>query len=418
MRDKYSFVPDLTAPLSHQAIQTQIQQEFAANKVTRKNQIATDQLTMSTALGQLAPNVPSILHTFEQNYLQHGGDWNALSTHIVQTYAGVVTFVIAIGHIDICATVVGVTHRIGRAVFGMHRFVPLNPQPIGVPVQIYVRDEDVTQRHYIFLPNSGTHVRRFVSRGLNGFDGMRLTQNQGLLAAHVNPNAQQNETGGNRHAVALIGNALSVNEQILSHTRGWGKRFVSTGISNHPVYSTRGTQFTSMYGVATIDLAFVPGNIIHDVHLPHLASTILNRPTTDVVNLGPNTGTNDIAEQQYLALRDVLRTRELLIYGQIPLNAIRTQVSGQTLIGIGSQTNNEHHAAGVLVNGLPLHLVPMVVGQDATTFREQHTGRKWHFVEFANPFACTLAYNAFVMQGRQIKVKFNKYSPQRPPGMV
>jgi hypothetical protein len=417
MRDKYQFVPDVPINPVLLGKQGEVNQLFLSHKANRKRLVAEDQEIMRQALVNGADS-HTVLHSFEKNYLEHGGNWGRFKRTLGLRFGGSVTFHPFVGYEEIHATAVGVTARIGTVFLEQSRFMPLAIQPLPAIV-IYQRREDPSPvpRHYLLLPG-GTYIRRYVSRGLNGFDGMRITAGQPLLAAQPNQLAVDSEVGGAKHAVP-IGGALTLDQQVLSHTRGWGgnKRFISTGVSNHPAYSTRGEQFISMYGLVTIDLALVPQGSIVDVHTPAAGQAIMGIAPTQILTNNHHTGTNDLAEQQYLALRDVIRTRELLIHATIPLAAVQRVAQGYTLLALGSQTQGVHTRAANVRAGLPPLIQGQVVKEDHNDFREKNSNRLWHYLEFTNPVACQIAFNNIVAEPNQLKIRFQKFSPVRPPGM-
>jgi hypothetical protein len=429
MRDKFLFEPNARVQASHQAIQGLVQGYFTQDKTARKAAVGAAQGTMAASLpGGNANATHAALHNFERAYLQVG-DWQALrqlilNNHPVNSLPGQVTFGemtgnITRGSVEIYAKVAGQTRNVGTVYFGESRFAELDPQPGGALVTVYKRRGDVSNRHYIFLPNSNTYVKRFVTRGLNGFDGMNLSQNLPMVAALVGAAAQPGEVGGDKHPV-LAGTALTIEQQALSHTRGWAgaKRFISTGVSNRAAYSTRGTEFISMFGLVTIDLAMLPGIAIYDVHRPDTAEATLGIPAVRVRDtVGHHTNAGDLDEQQYLGMRDVIRTRELLIHGQVPAAAVQSQSLGECLLGIGSQTGGGHNAAPGLAAGLPAAF-RIRMEQDHLNFRDRHTGRLWHFLSFPGPVQCNGAFHRLVVAANQAKVKFNKYDQVRPAGMV
>lgn len=189
-------------------------------------------------------------------------------------------------------------------------------------------------------------------------------------------------------------------------------------MSNRPALSTRGQQFHSIYGAITVDLAHVPDAQIVDLHTYRTADAHFTAQSADVMVNPHHTGTNDIAEQSYLAMRDVLRTRELLIDGTLPVAAVVGQPLGRRLLAIGSQTNGEHAQVPQQVLALPAMCRAGIIAEDHTTFRDPNSNRRWHFIEFQNPALAQLAAGQFAVAGAQILVRFDKYQPIRPVGMV
>jgi hypothetical protein len=198
------------------------------------------------------------------------------------------------------------------------------------------------QRHFVQDANNN-YVRRFVIRGLNDLDAEKLGGAAPLIPTYTfKPGATAPEfvdatkaETATRHALAK--NApLTPQQQIVSHTRGWYKRFISATTTRRPALSTRGTEFRSLFGAAVVDLAKVPKNQIFDLHAPTVAKTLFGHRTRDIVS-APNQPqqATSLAEEQFLAQRDVIRTREILIHQQLPLTALHCAASAIRVLGFG-----------------------------------------------------------------------------------
>jgi len=228
---------------------------------------------------------------------------------------------------------------VGTIYCGNGRFELLVPQPKDVRNSVYVKR---TQRHqhYIGYHRDGKDrfIRRYVVRGLNQDDSQRLAEQKPLRASASGNVATENEitseeaTG--KHNVK-VGATLTANQQILSHTRGWYKRFISATTTFRTVYSTLGEEFQSVFGKVIIDLAYVPGASIYDIHTPEAldhfdtnGDALLN-PVAHV-----KASQRSLADEQHLAARDVIRTREVLIRGQVPFEAIRCKSMGAKIVAI------------------------------------------------------------------------------------
>ncbi|MEZ4465227.1 MAG: hypothetical protein R3F43_12220 [bacterium] len=150
-----------------------------------------------------------------------------------------------------------------------------------------------------------------------------------------------------------------------------------------------------------------------------MATARPGRPATDILVQGHHTNTDDIAEERYLALRDVIRTRELLVKGAIPAAAIHRQPQGMTLLGIGSVGGAQQNRVPALIAALPPLVQGWVQRNDVLNFVDPHTQRRWVVYEFASAAACQTAYNQLVVENvNQVKVRFQKFGPIRPLGMV
>lgn len=243
--------------------------------------------------------------------------------------------------------------KLGTVFLGDARFTELRPQPKGLRNKVYVlgrivrnnkkpelqQDPNHTNAHFVWLPNSETYARRFVTRGLNHNDLVNISKGNPLGSPVQLVTAQKQEVTAKdptRHNVTE-GTALTEDQQILSHTRGWQKRYISTGVSNRPVYSTRGTQFMSIYGTAVIDLAKVDLTSVYDIHSPIAVENLLGwKASTVATSTGPGNNAATLDDEKFLALRDVLRTRELLIKFLVPFAAINCLADGDRVLGLGS----------------------------------------------------------------------------------
>jgi hypothetical protein len=230
---------------------------------------------------------------------------------------------------------------VGRVYYGDARFEQLGPtnQPPGALNVIFVR-RGFPGQHYIQYTRSGVahYVRRYVIRGLNQEDSVCIIAGRPLVAPEQGNTATANEIPDADHPGkhnVLEGAVLTDDQQLLSHTRGWKKRFVSTTTTFQPAYSTRGEEFRSVFGKVIVDLAFVPGSDIFDLHTPD-AIGVFNTDAAAIqtADYNPNPGTRTFHDEEVLAARDVIRTRELLIRRSVPVNALRFRQAGESVIAI------------------------------------------------------------------------------------
>lgn len=197
-------------------------------------------------------------------------------------------------------------------------------------------------QHYISYPHRGGEtlfVRRYVIRGLNQSDAANIEAGKELVAPYDTAEAVDNELRSAEHRGKFLvekkDTNLTIEEQILSHTRGWAKRFISTTVTHRPVYSTRGTEFRSVFGAVIVDLAKVPGDRIHDIHAPGAITRF--RVTQGQLfqvpsQIEPSRRTQH--DEALLAVRDMLRTRELLILGRVPLTSLALKDCGACVLGV------------------------------------------------------------------------------------
>lgn len=318
-----------------------------------------------------------------------------------------------------CKTAEGKWLTFGTLYVANSRFQLLDPQPQGIQAPVYVDIENPGGRQYIRLPD-GDFVRRYVIRGLSAYDGMRLSQGMGLTATFNSPQIQPQEVDADRHGAGIRN--LTDSERILSHTRGWKKRYISTGATKHPVYSTRGTQFQSMYGAVVIDLAKITNqNSIVDIHQLHVAARHLGDPR-QLLDEGTRLSAPGTPQDQekYLALRDVVRTRELLIEGSVDAGAVRKRQGASVLVGIGAAASGQQKALKKWFGDHKVALTPLLADNEVHTFKDLGTGRQWVFLQFRQPVMAQMLASA-----RMLPVttrvpdtltiqRFSKFEPDYP----
>jgi hypothetical protein len=232
---------------------------------------------------------------------------------------------------------------IGRVYYGDARFEQLAPalQPANALNTVFIRRGFPNQHYIRYTRGTPRYVRRYVIRGLNQEDSVCILNGRPLVAPEQGGAATDNEIPdadhSGKHNVAS-GTALTDAQQLLSHTRGWKKRFISTTTTFQPAYSTRGEEFRSVFGKVIVDLAFIPGVDIFDLHTPDSISVFnTNALAIQSAAHNPNPKTRTLHDEEVLAARDVIRTRELLIRGSVPVNALRFRQVGQSVIAIRHQ---------------------------------------------------------------------------------
>ncbi|HWV11126.1 MAG TPA: hypothetical protein VN156_16380 [Pseudomonas sp.] len=219
------------------------------------------------------------------------------------------------------------------------RFVVSGVQPKGALNVVYLRS-DRAPREYIGYKHGADQlfVRRYVIRGLNQDDSYWLTQKKALKAVEATDKLLDKELATTDHFGrfrATPGATLTLGSQILSHTRGWSKRFVSTTLTNKPVISTLGKEFRSLFGAVLIDLAFVDPATIFDIHTPSSVRRygLLGTDLIKVPSTKPSAN-RTIQDERELAVLDTVRTREVLIKGAVPYKAVRHKNCGSLIIGL------------------------------------------------------------------------------------
>ena len=376
-RKKFQFVPVAGLPTSTDLKLQQIQQSLTQIKQQSSLHAQQDLNTLRIALQNLTTQAQLLGHdlasvqdvqrellAYEKNYLQHGRAWHQAETSITSMH-GVslvpVTKNPAKGErYYVMETDTG--QRIGKVHVGDSRYqVVLTVGTLHPVYQIRNRPE----RHFVKDVN-GNFVRRFVTRGLNDLDAEKLGANQALIPTfkyrttatapeYVDTTKAETST---RHPVVRNTN-LTDTQQIVSHTRGWYKRFISATTTRRPALSTRGTEFRSLFGAAVVDLAKVPQARIFDLHAPKVAQNLFGHRTRDIVNapVQPLQATN-LAEEQFLAQRDVIRTREVLIREQLPVNALHCQPSAIRVIGFGTNSKADRTTVVSHLNAFTFYGAP------------------------------------------------------------
>jgi len=369
--------------------------------------------TLSSNLNTRGSDNHTLLWKYEKEHLAAGEDWEA-AKELLRNYTDppgkrrimVTDFLKSFKEFNRgTAQIEGVVDpakqtlvKLGTVFLGDARFVDLRPQPTGLMNTVYVlgrihgnkliQDENHTDAHFVWLPNSNTYVRRFVTRGLNHNDLINIRDRRDLCAPVQTIAAVKREIKGGgrnqdtRHDVTE-GTDLSEEQQIISHTRGWQKRYISTGVSARPVFSTRGTQFMSLYGTAVIDLAKVDLESVWDVHSPIAVGNVMGwQPEKVVTARGPSNNARSLTDEEFLALRDVLRTRELLIKFRVPFNAVNCEEDGDCILGYSMPSYGDpdriKSTAQKWVSGWR-----KVIADDPLNYAG-YNGRYWIFMQFAN----------------------------------
>jgi hypothetical protein len=241
------------------------------------------------------------------------------------------------------------------------------------------------------------------------------------------PKAQRQEirtdSAPRKHNVAEAA-SLTENQQLLSHTRGWKKRYISTGVGNKLPLSTRGTVFVSLFGNVVIDLAKVHTASIFDLHSPAAAAMNLEVSPDLVVSQGSGYPATDYAGEAFLGLRDVLRTRELVIKREVELKAVIRHKVDKRILGIGFGARDDRLETLKAALATPSATLP--IPQPENTEPENFVwsdGKKWFFALYKSEPDCQAAFNAAnlaypdLAKNKDIK-QINQYTYTVPLGMV
>ncbi|MBO0950862.1 hypothetical protein [Fibrella forsythiae] len=447
MRDKFLFVPARGVVLLAAADrQASISAVFTANKRSRKlletnanEQLQADLIAIANAPAAIAapdtrPATHAALHRYEVASLSRGVFSKLKSS--LKTRWNRLEFVDVPPNnteIEIWETFGGIRIKLGAIHLGQSRFVRIYPQPPGVVNDVYRRrtDTGANARHYIELPslNAATNVfvRRYVIRGLSGKNSIELNGNIALTAAHTTPGAVVDEVHAisnvgvsNRRHNLVAGSLMTEKQHIISHARGWQKRYLSTGVGNKLPLSTRGTPFLSLFGNVVVDLAMIPADTIFDIHSPDSVLRNLQLDPTNVLTQGDGYPANDYNAEEYLALRDVLRTRELLIKNSIPVTALVFNQILPTILAIGFDSNKHSSALTTLLRSGRQLPFPRPVNIENTLNYRGFNNKRWFFGSYASPLDCTNAYNAAVAHYgvNATCMRLHQYSFNQPQGML
>lgn len=455
MRDKYIFEPselpknkDAERLKSYVLIMSKIERIFSDDKSERKKEANNSQKKLEVKLQTLKDDylqrkakkgmtksymrsiedeergcIHDALHDYEKRYLMGGGDLSRCLNELKNLEWNVIEKETTAGNIELewNGMVLGTVYRAEK------RFKLLNPKGDEKAPKLFVRRGGLSPRQYVYLRNSSTFVRRYVTRGLSAYDGMNLSRGRCLKALLIEEGAQKSEiySGSNptRHLLKEK-EPMSETDQVVSHTRGWGgaKRFISTGISNRRVFSTRGEPFLSGYGAVVIDLSKIDESKIIDLHRADLAQKKIGCSGLDLLKLGPLYRAQNHGGELYLALRDVIRTRELLIKGTVPIESICCASGGKRILGIGIKNKNNASKCRKYLREKQLGHKGLV-SVDLHSMLDPDKDKYWCFILYENDVNCLTAEKTLKKTlpvpknlNERCFYRFPKYKPTFPIG--
>ena len=139
----------------------------------------------------------------------------------------------------------------------------------------------------------------------------------------------------------------------------------------------------SLYGTAVIDLAKVDLNSVFDIHSPIAVRNVLGWDPEKVVSAsGPQKDAINLSGEEFLALRDVLRTRELLIKFRVPFQAVNCVEDGDCIIGYGTTTYGDPDKILGLAKRWRWGWNKIIDAEPLNYMG--HSGYYWVFFQFAN----------------------------------
>ncbi|MEO3714284.1 DUF4157 domain-containing protein [Roseateles flavus] len=314
-------------------VQTDLQERADENKKIDIKALNTILYRYSSSYGRHAIADP-IVQGYEKGYKASGVDYSEL-VRLWTEYAQAQQFQLtAVMNDDIAQVDVvregeaeAVPIRIATVYFNDQRFerAPLLDQTLNpLTPQEEVREvykhresgqEYVQDAQDIF-------VKRHVSRALNKYDNP-----DGARGVQIDADPRK-KTGSDdtwaQIATQIPGRSPEERDtEIRNHQRAkeaqGGSPFVSFTTTSHPIFGSSAKLFESDRGVATVDLARISKSRVFDTHTDAAMERI-----HEVEDPDPTLpyAEGDDAYERNSAARDAMRTRELVVAGDIPLDAI------------------------------------------------------------------------------------------------
>lgn len=168
------------------------------------------------------------------------------------------------------------------------------------------------------------YVRRYVHRALNKYDNPGAQQG---VSINVDPRTKTNVDPPQPWSqIAAQVPSMTRDEQyqeIRNHQRAkelqGGSPFISFGATDRPIFGSSAKPFEGEHGVATVDLAQISKNQVFDTHTPEALEEIHGIEDPDP-HMPFVEGSDEVERNS--AARDAMRTREVVVAGDIPNQAI------------------------------------------------------------------------------------------------
>jgi hypothetical protein len=172
-----------------------------------------------------------------------------------------------------------------------------------------------------------------------------------------------------------------------------------------------------VFGAVTIDLAMVDPRTLFPLNSHLAAERLLSGEVTalNVVNadVAQPVGDRTLLDEEFLAMRDVLRTRELVIAGTVPRAAVCAQRQAGVVLGIAR--------GGGRLGRHPAEAIPLdqrSASNERLSYPWMRPGGRgakwWWFFAYATP---ALANKAAESLGESVERHiFGMYAPVCPPG--
>lgn len=178
-------------------------------------------------------------------------------------------------------------------------------------------------RHYV-RDRYGVFIPRFLIRNLSKHD-------MNLLTAGLQSRDGRSFATKARNSEARDFQEKDFIEAVVRHLRAaqqGGSFFISATSTSKHIYGSTGENFyTPSHGQVLLDAAIIPQDDLVDVHSPQAMSRMLNMKKYDWTLEFSET---DASYQTMAAARDTIRTREVVVHGSIPQQAI-AKIRSETL---------------------------------------------------------------------------------------
>ncbi len=229
----------------------------------------------------------------------------------------------------------GQEFKVGTLYEGDERFVESSIVTLGTGEKREVFKHREKNREYV-QDIENQFVKRYVKRALNEYD------NPSTGGVDIKSDSRKKkDTNKTWKEIAEEVPNLPRKErdrEVWKHQREkelqGGSPFVSTTTTDHPIFGSTAKSFESEHGVAEIDLAKISKDRILDTHTPRAYKRI-----TGVDKPDPKMPfkENDLGVEKNSAARDAMRTREVVVIGDVPLDAIM----GVSQLESGSTTRTQ-----------------------------------------------------------------------------
>ena len=198
------------------------------------------------------------------------------------------------------------------------RFVKIHGG-LGALPDVFTHREN--NRHYV-RDRYGVFIPRFLVRNLSEYD-------MNLLRHGLKSRDGRSFSTKGKHPETRDFQEKEFIEGVVRHLRAaqqGGSYFVSTTSTSKHIYGSTGKNFyTPSHGQVMLDAALIPQDDLVDVHSPMAMSRMLKLKKYDWTLEFSET---DASYQAMAAARDAIRTREIVVHGAIPPQAIAKIRSG------------------------------------------------------------------------------------------